>query len=845
MAISKQYFHPDNTEDDEDFVVPSLHEAEEGPALVDEPVVEDLEDGSSVYDFSGAGVPEGSFPSGHYDNLAESVGKETLKKIGSDIKNLFTTDLNSRKEWVKTYASGLRWLGFTRESKTEPWDGACEVTHPLLAEAVVRFQSNSISEIFPADGPTKVKIPGSNTEEVLQRANRIKDYLNFLLTEKMKDYRDEYEKLLFGLPISGSAFKKVYFDTDANCPVSEYVPAEDLVVNYGAKNLEKASRISHLLSITENDFIKMKLNGFYSNIDIGTPSVYISDIQEVKDKLIGIKEMSTDSGNFRFIEMHCNLDLEGFEHTDDSGEETGLGLPYVVTVDFATAKVLSIRRNWVEEDLKYNKRSHFVHYQYVPGTGFYAFGLTHLIGGIAESSTSILRQLIDSGTIANVPGGFRRKGLRIDGGSQPIAPGEWREIDTQGMSLSDSFFPLPYNGASAVLFQLMQSIVEDGRRFASLNDIQASEMNAQAPVGTTLAILERTMKVMSAIHSRLHASARKEFKLIADLIRGSDITSYPYNMDQYTDKLKEDFASELDILPVSDPNASTMAQRIMTHQAAFQNMQLSPEIYDKKHLHRTFLMAINMKDVDSIIPPDATIPVMDPVTENVSVLMGKPIRTFDWQDHEAHITAHMAALQDPKLVGLLGQSPGAQALQAQMEAHIQEHVAYAYRSQIEKVMGFKMPALNEDMPQDSEIQFSRVVSEAAKKLTAQSIAEQKKEEAKNIMEDPNWQLRKQELDIKQRSAEAKAQNDSVKMQLSAIKDIGSLNNQEQDRMVELLKIILDAEANKESITNKASQDKLSASIQLLQTVLNSAKEADQMAMNLLQGQQGKNRNELN
>lgn len=810
---------------------PTGEESDE--ALELEPEVEEHEDGSATYDFSEA-VPEAE-DIGFYDNIADLIDKGELEKIGSTIKDNLMVDISSRQEWSKTYVNGLKYLGFVKERRTDPWPNACDVTHPLMAEAVVRFQSNAISEIFPADGPTKANIVGVNSEEVVAQSNRVKDYMNFLLTDQMPEYRDEFEKLLFGLPIIGSAFKKVMFDELCGMPVADYISAEDIVVPYGAKNIEKADRVSHVLSISQNDFRKLKLNKFYSDIELSEPAPYTSDIFDVKsqkDKLEGVKNLGTfnGDGNFRFIEMHCNYDIPGFEHRTEDGEPSGLELPYIITVDYENSKVLSVRRNWRENDPLYKKRNHFVHYQYVPGTGFYGYGLTHLVGNISESATSILRQLVDSGTLANVPGGFKTKGLRVDGINDPIAPGQWKDVDVSGGNIRDNFFPLPYKEPSAVLYQLMLGLVEDGRRFASLNDIQASEMNNQAPVGTTLAILERSMKVMSAIHSRLHAAARKEFKLLAEVIAEFGPTEYPYDNGQFTGSLKEDFSSKVDIMPVSDPNASTMAQRIMTHQAAFQNMATAPELYNKKRLHRNFLAAINMKDVDDIIPPDQSIPLQDPVTENVNIIMGNPVKVFETQDHEAHIEAHMAALQDPKLTGLLGQSPNAQSIQGVMEDHLKMHVAYAYRAKIQEQLGFQMPKIEEDMPEDSEIQFSRVVSEAARRLTDQSIAEQEQKKAKEIMEDPNWQLRKEEVAIARQAAEAKALNENIKTKISAMSKMADLDAREKDRAVEMVKVILGAEADKIDITNRAQAAELQSAISILQAVLNSAAKVDQLTI---------------
>ena len=780
---------------DSELQVPSITEEENGGVLID------LDGGTDV---------EYEVDESFGANLAESIDEDRLDLLASDIIGQFNSDINSRKDWADTYVRGLKYLGFDVKEKNDPWEGACSVIHPLISEAVVRFQSQAITELMPADGPVKVKLVGIQDDEKLGQANRVKDYMNYTLTERITDYRPETEKMLFGLGVTGSAFKKVYYDSIRDIPVSEFVPAEDLVVNYGAKNLQTAERITHVVKVYENDFKKHVARGFYRDAEMSDPVNFQSDIEREKDRLNGTTPVDYSDGRYTLLEHHCEYDLYGYEDKDEEGEETGIGLPYVVTVCMSSNKVLSIRRNWEEGDEKKLKLNHFVQYEYVPGTGFYGFGLTHLVGGIAESSTSILQQLVDAGVLSNLPGGLKAKGMRIQGDDTPIAPAEWRDVDIGGGSIRDNIFPLPYKEPSMVLLTLLKGMVEDGRRFASLNDIQASEMNNQAPVGTTLAIIERTMKVMTAIFARLHASARREYNLLSDVIRDYEGPEYPYDLGSNTDKKLDDFSAQVDVLPVSDPNASTMAQRIMQSQNVLQLVQMKPEIYDIRKIHKQMLTAMNVPDVDEYIPAEESEEPKDPATENMYMIMGKPTKVFMWQDHEAHIITHMTAAEDPKLVGALSMSPAAPAMQAALAAHVTEHVAYLYRRTIEENMGIPMPSPDEELPKSIEMAFSKVVAEAAKKTLQSSIAEIQNQKMNAEAEDPLLKMQERELAIKEMDAQRRSSESQQKLQLDTLKIVSDIGFKEKESEIDEIEVAINiiTKMLEQSASNSNEQAKL-------------------------------------
>jgi hypothetical protein len=696
------------------------------------------------------------------ENLASEIDQGELLKVSDEVLDLIKVDLDSRKEWEKTYAEGIRLLGLKMEERTEPWDGACGVFHPLLSEAVVRFQSETIISTFPASGPVKTQIIGKVTPDKSQAASRVQEDMNYQLTEKMPEYRSEHERLLWSLPITGSAFKKVYFDPSLNRQVAMFVPAEDIIVPYGASDLQSSPRITHRMRKTENEIRKLMSQGFYLDIDLPDPEEIRTEIEKRQNEETGISAIKDE--RFTIYEVHCELDLPGFEDTKD-GHTTQIALPYVITM-LSSGEVLAIRRNYIEEDPVKHKRMHFVHYIYIPGYGFYGFGLIHLVGGFAESATSLLRQLVDAGTLSNLPGGFKSKDLRVKGDDTPIAPGEWRDVDVTGMTIKDSIIPLPYKEPSATLFNLMNNIVEEGRRFASVADLKIADMSGQTPVGTTLAILERTLKVQSAVQARVHVAMRHEFKLLASIVR--DYTPPIYNYETEGGPLaKMSDYDMVEVIPVSDPNASTMAQKVVQYQAALQLAQGAPDIYDLPLLHRQMLEVLGIKDVDKIVPLEDDFKPQDPVAENMNILNSKPIKAFLYQDHEAHMKVHMNMVQDPKILQLVGQSPNAQAIQAAMQAHIAEHLAFQYRIEIEKMLGVPLPPEDEPLPEDIEVELSRAVAMASDKLLQKDQAETQQQQAQQQAQDPIMQLQQAEFQLKQAEFEHKKTMDQAELALKA------------------------------------------------------------------------------
>jgi hypothetical protein len=696
------------------------------------------------------------------ENLASEIDQGELLKVSDEVLDLIKVDLDSRKEWEKTYAEGIKLLGLKMEERTEPWDGACGVFHPLLSEAVVRFQSETIISTFPASGPVKTQIIGKVTPDKSQAASRVQEDMNYQLTEKMPEYRSEHERLLWSLPITGSAFKKVYFDPSLNRQVAMFVPAEDIIVPYGASDLQSSPRITHRMRKTENEIRKLMSQGFYLDIDLPDPEEIRTEIEKRQNEETGISAIKDE--RFTIYEVHCELDLPGFEDTKD-GHTTQIALPYVITM-LSSGEVLAIRRNYIEEDPVKQKRMHFVHYIYIPGYGFYGFGLIHLVGGFAESATSLLRQLVDAGTLSNLPGGFKSKDLRVKGDDTPIAPGEWRDVDVTGMTIKDSIIPLPYKEPSATLFNLMNNIVEEGRRFASVADLKIADMSGQTPVGTTLAILERTLKVQSAVQARVHVAMRHEFKLLASIVR--DYTPPIYNYETEGGPLaKMSDYDMVEVIPVSDPNASTMAQKVVQYQAALQLAQGAPDIYDLPLLHRQMLEVLGIKDVDKIVPLEDDFKPQDPVAENMNILNSKPIKAFLYQDHEAHMKVHMNMVQDPKILQLVGQSPNAQAIQAAMQAHIAEHLAFQYRIEIEKMLGVPLPPEDEPLPEDIEVELSRAVAMASDKLLQKDQAETQQQQAQQQAQDPIMQLQQAEFQLKQAEFEHKKTMDQAELALKA------------------------------------------------------------------------------
>jgi len=694
-------------------------------------------------------------------NIAEDLSEGELATLASDLSEDITNDLGSRTEWEKSYVQGLKLLGLQYEERTEPWDGACGVFHPMITEAVVRFQSESITETFPAQGPVKTKILGKQTPEKNEAADRVQDDMNYELTEVMKEFRPEHERMLWSLPATGSAFKKVYYDPNLGRQVSMFIPAEDIILPYGTTDLDTCYRVTHVLRKTKSEIVKLQQAGFYRDIELPEPDKSKTDIQQAKDKETGFSDLNDD--RYTLYESHVDLVIRGDEHTecDEDGQPLGITLPYVMTILKGSNDVLAIRRNWLPDDRLHLKRQHFVHYQYIPGFGAYGFGLFHLIGGYAKSATSIMRQLVDAGTLSNLPGGLKSRGLRIKGDDTPIAPGEFRDVDISSGALRDNILPLPYKEPSAVLAALMDKIVEEGRRFAATADMKVSDMSAQAPVGTTLALLERQLKVMTAVSARLHFSFKQELKLLAGLIRDYTDDDYDYDPVDAPRKAKKSDYSHVEIIPVSDPNAATMSQRVVQYQAVIQMAQMAPDIYDLPKLHRGMLEVLGIKNAAELVPlPDDQKP-RDPVSENMAALKGEPLKAFQYQDHQAHIQVHMSAMQDPIVMQLIGQNPRAPQIQAAMMAHIAEHVGFAYRQKIEQQLGMPLPPEDEKLPPEIELQLSAMMAQAAQQVLQQSQQQAAQQQAQQQAQDPVLQMQQQELQLRAQDLQIKAQKVQV------------------------------------------------------------------------------------
>jgi hypothetical protein len=724
--------------------------AQEIEDVMGEPDLEiEIEDPESV-SIKAGGLEIEILPPGEgedfYENIAEEMDENTLQSLGMELLDDIQRDRDSRKDWETAYKEGLTLLGLKYEERTEPWNGACGVFHPMITEAVVRFQSETIMETFPAQGPVKTKIIGKDTREKEEAARRVKDDMNYELTERMPEFRSEHERMLWSLPATGSAFKKVYYDPNMQRQVSLFVPAEDIIISYGASSIEMAERISHRMFKTKNEIRKLQVAGFYRDVELGEPTKTTDEIQERKNKETGFNSLNDD--RFELFECHINLDLEGYEDKED-GKETGIEIPYVVTVIGGTGEILSVRRNYHEDDPTKARRDHFVHYVYIPGFGVYGFGLFHLIGGFARSATSIMRQLVDAGTLSNLPGGLKSRGLRIKGDDTPIAPGEFRDVDVGSGAIRDNILPLPYKEPSQTLYNLLGTIVEEGRRFAATADMKISDMSAQAPVGTTLALLERMLKVMSAVQARVHYSFKQELKLLAGIIRDYTDDTYDYEPVDGPRRAKQSDYDMVEIIPVSDPNAATMSQRVVQYQAVIQLSQTAPQIYNLPQLHRQMLEVLGIRDAAKLVPVEEDEKPTDPVTENMNVMNGKPVKAFIYQDHEAHITVHMSAIQDPNIQQLIGQNPMANQIGAAIQAHIAQHVGFAYRRRIEEQLGIPLPSPEEEMPEELELQVSRLVAESAKRVLANSQAEAAQQQAQQQAQDPIVQMQQAELQIKQ------------------------------------------------------------------------------------------------
>jgi len=742
-------------------------------------------------------------------NLAEVMSESDIQSLAGDLSEDIDNDIASRKDWEEMYRDGITLLGLKFEERTEPWDGACGVFHPMITEAVVRFQSDTIMETFPAKGPCRTQIIGKETTEKKEAAVRVQDDMNYQLTEKMPEYRPDHEKMLWNLPGTGSEVNKVYYDPSLQRQVSIFIPAEDVILPYGTSEIHTCHRVTHRMRKTKNDLLKLINAGFYCDVELGEPTKYSSDIQERKDKETGFS--ATFDDRFELYESHVDLDLPGYEDRDKDGELTGIALPYVVTMIRGTNQVLAIRRNWKEEDSLKLKRHHFVHYQYIPGYGAYGFGLFHLIGGYAKSATSIMRQLVDAGTLSNLPGGLKARGLRIKGDDTPIAPGEFRDVDVGSGAIRDNILPLPYKEPSQVLAGLMDRIVEEGRRFAATSDMKIADMSNQAPVGTTLAILERTLKVMSAVQARVHYSMKQELQLLAGIIRDYTDDEYTYEPEEGSSRAKRSDYSMVDVLPVSDPNAATLSQRVVQYQAVIQLAQQAPQIYNLPVLHRQMLEVLGIKHADKLVPLEEDQKPTDPVSENQNALRGKPLKAFIYQDHEAHIKVHTSAMNDPLVQQLIGQNPQAQAIMGSMQAHIAEHVGYAYRQKIEIALGISLPGEEDQLPEAMEKEISRLMAEAATQVLAESQAQVAQQQAQQNAQDPVLQIQMQdsatkakEAAIKEKKvmADAAAKADEIRIkeeQIASTERIAGMNAQ--------LKVIEDGKNREFKLKEKEVADK--------------------------------------
>ena len=739
------YAAPQGLPDDEELGVEIEIEAVAPDGDVE---ITELPDGTVEVNFDGA---ESESDEGEFgDNLAEYMEEGVLSQLSGELSELIDADITSRKEWADTFVKGLDVLGFRYEERTEPWDGASGVFSTVLAEAAIRFQAETMSETFPAAGPVRAKILGKVTKEKEEAADRVKEDMNYQVTERMIEYRSEHERMLYSLGLAGSAFKKVYFDPNLGRQVSIYLSAEDVIVPYGTSHIETAERVTHVMRKTKNEIEKLMASGFYVECDLGEPIAFHTDIEKKKAEEGGYTLQDDD--RYTLLEVHANLCIDG---VDD--EENELAKPYVVTIDKGTGKVLAVRRNWDEEDPLMLKRNHFVHYIYVPGFGFYGLGLIHIIGGYARAGTSIIRQLIDAGTLSNLPGGLKSRGLRIKGDDTPIQPGEFRDVDVPSGSVKDNIMTLPYKEPSQTLLALLQRITEEGRRLGAISDMNISDMSANAPVGTTLALLERTLKPMAAVQSRVHFAMKQEFKLLKAIIAEYAPEDYVYEPETGHVQARKSDYSLVEVIPVSDPNSSTMAQRVVQYQAVFQMAQAAPQIYDLPYLHRQMIETLGVKNADKIVPTSDDAKPKDPVSENMAALVGKPMKAFIYQDHEAHIAAHQSFMQDPMIAASIGQNPMGQQIMAALQAHIAEHLGFQYRQQIEERLGVSLPPPDEEMPEDIEVQLARLVADAGKQLTQAHQQQAAQQQAQQQAADPLFQLEQAKVQIKQTEAQTKAQ----------------------------------------------------------------------------------------
>ena len=720
---------------------------------------------------------EGAMGGGFDENLAEVLEESALHELADDIGSMVESDMDSRKEWADTFVKGLDVLGFKYEERTEPWEGACGVYSTVLAEAAIRFQAETMSETFPSSGPVKTKILGEETKEKEEAAARVKADMNYELTENMVEYRPEHERMLYSLGLAGSAFKKVYYDPNMGRQMAVYIPAEDVIVPYGASHIETAERVTHVMRKTKNELKKLQANGFYREVDLGDPQPYHSDIEERKAEEGGYS--LTDDDRFTVYEIHADIVIDGVGDSD----EDDIAKPYVVTLERGSNEILSIRRNWSQDDELTLKRQHFVHYVYVPGFGFYGLGLIHIIGGYAKAGTSLIRQLVDAGTLANLPGGLKSRGLRIKGDDAPITPGEFKDVDVPSGSIRDNIMPLPYKEPSQTLLALLDKITQEGRRLGAISDMNISDMSANAPVGTTLALLERTLKPMAAVQARVHYAMKQEFKLLKMLMAEYAPSEYAYQPARGEVSARRSDYMLIDVIPVSDPNSSTMAQRVVQYQAVLQMSQQAPQIYDLPQLHRQMIEVLGVKNADKLVPTKDDMKPVDPISENMAALMGKPMKAFIYQDQDAHITTHMAFMQDPMVAQMIGQNPQAQQIMASLQAHVAEHLGFKYRKDIEERLGVELPAPNAQLPEEIEVNLARLVATAAKDLTQSHQQQAAQEQAQKQQQDPLFQLKQAEVQIKQSEVDRKSKKD----QADAMRDAKKLELDEQELMMDAKK----------------------------------------------------------
>jgi hypothetical protein len=732
-------------------------------------------------------------------NLAESLEDNALARISNELVGYVDTDIDSRKDWADTFVKGLDVVGFKYEERTDPWDGACGVFSTVLAEAAIRFQAETMSETFPAVGPVRVKILGEENKDKMEAAERVKADMNYELTERMVEYRPEHERLLYSLGLAGSAFKKVYYDPNIMRQVAIYVPAEDVIVPYGASHIESAERVTHIMRKTKNELRKLQVSGFYRDIELGDPQPFHTDIEERKAEEGGYS--ITDDERYSIYEVHVDMVIDGFDDSDDD-----VARPYVVTIERGTGAVLAIRRNWNPEDPLMLKRQHFVHYVYVPGFGFYGLGLIHIIGGYARAGTSLIRQLVDAGTLANLPGGLKSRGLRIKGDDTPIEPGEWRDVDVPSGSVRDNIMPLPYKEPSQTLLALLDKITNEGRRLGAISDMNISDMSANAPVGTTLALLERTLKPMAAVQARVHYAMKQEFKLLKAIMAEYAPAEYGYEPLRGEVSARQADYALVDVIPVSDPNSSTMAQRVVQYQAVLQMAQSAPQIYDLPALHRQMIEVLGVKNADKLVPTEEDLKPKDPVSENMDALIGKPMRAFIYQDHDAHIATHTSFMQDPMIAQMIGQNPQAQQITASLQAHIAEHLGFSYRKQIEERLGVPLPPPDAELPADIEVDLARLVADAGKQLTQAHQQQAAQQQAQEQAQDPVLQLRRQEAATKQAEVQRKAQKDAADVQIRMVEQQRKVEADKIDALLEAKKL----ELEKASIAVDAAQAKVKA-----------------------------------